>query len=139
MVAYLVSLYNVGQGNNTSNNQIQEAIWTILDPSAEEAVIDPSGVNAASYMEQAVSWYTSMNGNQAALNSFLSNFEIVSDPNMTFSQWIGNRRVSGTDRNDAGAARRGMDAALFTGRGLPGGAAKRDQPVQQPSVDACIS
>lgn len=89
MVAYLVSLYNVGQGSNTSNNQIQEAIWTILDPSAEKALINPDGVNAAGYMEQAVSWYTSMNANQAALNSFLSNFEIVSGSNMTFSNGLG--------------------------------------------------
>ena len=89
MVAYLVSLYNVGQGSNTSNNQIQEAIWTILDPSAEKAVINPYGVNAASYLEQAVTWYTSMNANQAALNSFLSHFEIVSDSNMTFSNGLG--------------------------------------------------
>ena len=34
MVAYLVSLYNVAQGGTTSNNQIQEAIWTIMDPTA---------------------------------------------------------------------------------------------------------
>jgi hypothetical protein len=83
MAAYLVSLYNLGQGNSTSNNQIQEAIWTILDPSAEGPVIDPSGVNPDSYLEQAVSWYNSMSGNQTALNSFLSRFEIVSDPSMT--------------------------------------------------------
>jgi hypothetical protein len=89
MVAYLVSLYNLGQGGNTSNNQIQEAIWTILDPSAEKALINPDGVNAAGYLEQAVSWYTSMNANQAALNSFLSNFEIVSSSNMTFSNGLG--------------------------------------------------
>ena len=89
MVAYLVSLYNQGQGNNTSNNQIQEAIWTIMDPKAEGAVIDPSGVNASSYLEQAVTWYTSMNANQSSLNSFLSKFEIVSAANMTFSHGLG--------------------------------------------------
>ena len=83
MAAYLVSLYNVSQGNNTANNQIQEAIWTIMDPAAEGPVIDPSGVNPDSYLEQAVSWYNSMSGNQTALNSFLSQFEIVSDPSMT--------------------------------------------------------
>ena len=83
MAAYLVSLYNQGLGDNTSNNQIQEAIWTILDPSAEGPVIDPSGVNPDSYLEQAVSWYNSMSGNPGALNSFVSQFEIVSDPTMT--------------------------------------------------------
>jgi hypothetical protein len=83
LAAYLVSLYNVGQGNSTSNNEIQEAIWTIMDPAAEGPVIDPSGVSPDSYLEQAVSWYNSMSGNQTALNSFLSRFEIVSDPSMT--------------------------------------------------------
>jgi hypothetical protein len=89
MVAYLVSLYNQGQGNNTSNNQIQEAIWSIMDPKAEGAVIDPSGVNPSNYLEQAVTWYTSMNANQSALNSFLSKFEVVSAANMTFSHGLG--------------------------------------------------
>jgi hypothetical protein len=89
MAAYLVSLYNVGQGNNTPNNGIQEAIWTILDPTAEGAVIDPSGVNPDSYLEQAVNWYTSMNATPSALNSFLSQFEILSDPSMTFNNGLG--------------------------------------------------
>ncbi len=83
MAAYLVSLYNVSQGSTTANNQIQEAIWTLLDPAAEGPVIDPSGVNPDSYLEQAVNWYNSMSGNQSALNSFLSQFRIVSDPSMT--------------------------------------------------------
>jgi hypothetical protein len=89
MAAYLVSLYNVGQGNNTSNNQIQEAIWTLLDPTAQGAAIDPSGVNPDSYLENAVTWYTTMNANQGALNSFLSQFEILSDPSMTFNNGLG--------------------------------------------------
>jgi len=89
MVAYLVSIYNLGQGGNTSNNQIQEAIWTIMDPTAEKALINPDNVNAACYLEQAVSWYTSMNANQTALNSFLSQFEIVSGSNMTFTNGLG--------------------------------------------------
>ncbi len=91
MVAYLVSLYNVSQGGNTANNQIQEAIWTIMDPKADGAVIDPSGVNPAGYLEQAVSWYTSMNApaNIGALNSFLSRFQVVSPANMSFSNGLG--------------------------------------------------
>ena len=89
MVAYLVSLYNQSLGDNTSNNQIQEAIWTLMDPTAQGAVIDPSGVNPTGYLEQAVTWYTSMNANPSALNSFLSHFEVVSDPSMTFSRGLG--------------------------------------------------
>jgi hypothetical protein len=91
MAAYLVSLYNVGQGATTSNNEIQEAIWTIMDPTAEGAVIDPSGLSPDSYLEQAASWYTGMNtpGNQSALNSFLSQFEIVSSPKMTYTNGLG--------------------------------------------------
>lgn len=78
MVAYLVSLYNVAAGNTTSNNQIQEAIWTLMDPTAEGAVIDPS-INPTSYLEQAATWY--LGG--GATNSFLSQFEVVSDATMT--------------------------------------------------------
>lgn len=91
MVAYLVSLYNPSLGGNTTNNQIQEAIWTIMDPAAEGAVINPSGLSPDSYLEQAANWYMGMNkpGNQGALNSFLSQFEIVSSANMTFSNGLG--------------------------------------------------
>jgi hypothetical protein len=91
MAAYLVSLYNVSAGGSTSNNQIQEAIWSIMDPKAEGAVINPSGTNPDSYLEQAASWYASMNtsGNLGSLNSFLSQFEVVSSANMTFSNGLG--------------------------------------------------
>lgn len=89
MVAYLVSLYNVSQGASTANNGIQEAIWTLLDPAADGPVINPSGVSPDSYLEQAVTWYGSMSGDQTALNSFLSQFEVVSDSNMTFSNGLG--------------------------------------------------
>lgn len=89
MVAYLVSQYNLA--NNTTaiknaNNQIQEAIWTLMDPTVEGAVIDPSGLSADSYLEQAASWVQGMNspGNQSALDAFLAHFEVVSDSTMTF-------------------------------------------------------
>lgn len=89
MVAYLVSQYNLA--NNTTpiknaNNQIQESIWTLMDPTVEGPVIDPSGLNPDSYLEQAASWVQAMNtpGNQNALNAFLAHFEVVSDSTMTF-------------------------------------------------------
>jgi len=89
MAAYLVSLYSQPQGASTSNNEIQEAIWTLMDPKAEGSVPDPSGVNPDSYLEQAAAWYNSMSGNPTALNSFLSQFEIVSDANMSFRDGLG--------------------------------------------------
>src|ERR1700722_11541599 len=91
MAAYLVSLYNVVKGSNPSNNEIQEAIWTIMDPKAEGAVINPSGLSPDSYLEQAASWYMGMNtpGNQGALNSFLSQFEIVTSPKLTYVNGLG--------------------------------------------------
>jgi hypothetical protein len=91
MAAYLVSLYNVGKGATASNNEIQEAIWTIMDPKAEGAVIDPSGLSPDSYLEQAASWYMGMNtpGNLTALNTFLSQFEIVTYPKLTFVNGLG--------------------------------------------------
>jgi hypothetical protein len=62
-----------------------------MDPTAEGPAIDPSGLNPDSYLEQAANWYGSMNtvGNQNVLNSFLSQFEIVSAANMTFSNGLG--------------------------------------------------
>ncbi len=91
MAAYLVSLYNTAQGDSSSNNQIQEAIWTELDPKAEGPVIDPSHQNASADLEKAATWYTTMNtpANLASLNSFLSKFEIVSDENMIFKNGLG--------------------------------------------------
>jgi hypothetical protein len=89
MVADLVSLYNVSQGGTTANNQIQEAIWTLMDPAAQGPVIDPSGVNPDNYLEQAAGWYMANSGNQIAMNNFLSGFEVISDPSMTFSNGLG--------------------------------------------------
>jgi len=92
MAAYLVSLYNPSLGNNTSNNQIQEAIWMDLDPKSEGAAIDPSHSNASSDLEQAANWYSSMNtsANLGSLNSFLAQFEIVSPSDMNFTNGLGN-------------------------------------------------
>ncbi len=94
MAAYLESLYDLSDGSNTANNDIQDAIWTILDPVADVnaygAVSDP-GYDGTSYIEQAASWYMAMDNaaNLAALNNFLSHFEIVSDSTMTFSNGLG--------------------------------------------------
>jgi|HubBroStandDraft_6_1064221.scaffolds.fasta_scaffold52962_3 hypothetical protein len=88
MAAYLVSLFNMSLGNNTTNNEIQEAMWSILDPKTI-APYNPAGVNDAAYLEQAASWYNGISTNQTALNTFLSQFEIVSPANMTFSNGRG--------------------------------------------------
>ncbi len=91
MAAYLVSLYNVGQGNDTANNEIQEAIWTLMDPTADHGAPNPDHVDPTSYLEQAVTWYETMNaaGNGNELNSFLAGFEIVSPTNMKFKKGLG--------------------------------------------------
>jgi hypothetical protein len=87
MVAYLVSQYNILNGNTTANNQIQEAIWTLMDPAAYATatpvaitLINPSatGVPTAD-LEAAANWY--LGG--GATNAFLSQFEVVSDIYMT--------------------------------------------------------
>jgi hypothetical protein len=91
MAAYLVSLYNLSLGSNTSNNQIQQSIWGLMDPKAEGTPSNPLNVNDTSYLEQAAAWYTSMNtvGNQTTLNTFLSKFLVVSPSNMTFTNGLG--------------------------------------------------
>jgi hypothetical protein len=86
MVAYLVSLYNIPQNGNSTvnaaNNQIQEAIWTLMDPASygSGALIDPSGFGVPTAdLEAAANWY--LGG--GATNTFLSQFEVVSDATMT--------------------------------------------------------
>lgn len=91
MVAYLVSLYNVAAGATTANDKIQEAIWTLMDPTAEGPALNPDSINPTSDLEAAAGWYATMSapGNTNALNSFLAQFEIVSDPTMTFTNGLG--------------------------------------------------
>jgi hypothetical protein len=91
MVAYLASLYNVTAGATAANDEIQEAIWTLLDPKAQGPALNPDNINPTSDLEAAASWYTTMNepGNISALNAFLANYEIVSDPTMIFSNGLG--------------------------------------------------
>jgi hypothetical protein len=89
MAAYLVSQYNLANNTTTlqnDNNEIQEALWTLMDPKADGPVVDPSGLSPDSYLEQAASWYVGMNnpGNIAALNAFLAHYEVVSDATMSF-------------------------------------------------------
>jgi hypothetical protein len=83
MAAYLVSQYSIPGGNSESNNQIQEAIWTLMDPAAYGSgtpLIDPSGyAQPTTDLEAAAFWYSE----GGATNAFLSQFEVVSDANMT--------------------------------------------------------
>jgi hypothetical protein len=90
MVAYLDSLYNISQGGNTANNQIQQAIWTLMDPKAETVgLTDPSGVDPTSYLEKAVTWYNGIDGNQSALNTFMSQFQVIDSNTMTVANGFG--------------------------------------------------
>ncbi|HTC34877.1 MAG TPA: hypothetical protein VK724_15980 [Bryobacteraceae bacterium] len=97
MVAWLVSQYNIPQNANptvnAANNQIQEAIWTLMDPRAyaslywQHPLIDPSGLGQPTAdLEAAANWY--LGG--GATNSFLSHFEVVSDVNMAANPYHGN-------------------------------------------------
>jgi len=91
MAAYLVSQYNVGLGNSLSNETLQEAIWTLLDPKAEGRAPNPNGVNPTVDLENAANWYSTMNtaANDGALNSFLANYEIVSAAGMKLRRGLG--------------------------------------------------
>jgi hypothetical protein len=91
MVAYLTSLYDVGKGSDAYNDRIQEAIWTLMDPTVSGPAPDAYGINPTADLEAAANWYSTMNtpANLNALNSFLANYEIVSDANMTFKNGLG--------------------------------------------------
>ncbi len=79
MAAFLVSQYQQAQGNNAYNNGIQAAIWDILDPSSYAAA--PNYASPTEALELAAEWYNNPNSDK----SFLANFRIVSDANMTWS------------------------------------------------------
>lgn len=88
MVAYLISLYNIAQNSNSSvnlaNNEIQESIWTLMDPMnySTPKPLNPVPLTASQfdpYLEQAADWLSG----GGATTSFLSNFEVVSDTAMT--------------------------------------------------------
>jgi hypothetical protein len=85
MAAYLISLYNVPQNSNssvhTANNEIQEAIWTLMDPASYPLPkpLNPDSLDPSTDLEKAADWY---NGG-GATTAFLSRFEVVSDVNMT--------------------------------------------------------
>jgi hypothetical protein len=89
MVAYLDTLYvQTNQNTNptlTDNNEIQNAIWSLLDPAGE--TVPNTGYNGASYLEQAVTWYLAMDTapNLTALNAFLADFDILSPTSMKCS------------------------------------------------------
>lgn len=78
MAAFLVSLYQLGQGSNTNNNGIQAAIWDIFDPTSSPAA--PNYANASSALEQAAEWFANPNSDK----SFLADFLIISDSTMTW-------------------------------------------------------
>jgi len=83
MAAYLVSTYNVPAGNVGYNEGIQQAIWEILDPTTSNALLsnisDATDLNNA--LSAAATWYSGTTVGQR--NAFLSNYEILSDPNMS--------------------------------------------------------
>jgi hypothetical protein len=91
MVAFLISQYNRAGGDSAANNEIQAAIWTLMDPSIypNPKPLNPDSLDVTADLKLAAEWY--MNG--GATTSFLSNFAIVSDANMlagtSASGWVG--------------------------------------------------
>lgn len=84
MAAYLTSQYDLSKGANTANSDLQLAIWALMDPKANSMSISSNKVTTD--LESAANWYTTMNvtGNLGALNTFLNQFEVLSDPSMTY-------------------------------------------------------
>ena len=91
MVAFLVSQYNRAGGDSAANNEIQAAIWTLMDPSIypNPKPLNPDSLDVTSDLKAAADWFQ----NGGATTAFLSNFEIVSDANMlagtSASGWVG--------------------------------------------------
>jgi hypothetical protein len=86
LVAYLVSQYNVGVGVTAANDELQKAIWTLMDPSGETINISGYPSDVSSDLLAAENWYLGIETNTSALNAFLMKFEVVSDSTMTGSR-----------------------------------------------------
>jgi len=80
MAAYLVSQYNVPNGNSASNNGMQQAIWDILDPKGQASFAEFGGSNTNTGLSAAASWFN--NTSSSGRDTFLANYRIVSDTSM---------------------------------------------------------
>src|ERR1700680_70847 len=84
MVAYLITQYHTldNPTNDPYNNGIQEAIWTLMDPTAidptSSVVTLPNIGDPTTGLQHAAQWYANPNSDK----SFLANFRIISDPAM---------------------------------------------------------
>jgi hypothetical protein len=83
MAAYLVSHYDLGGGNNAANNNIQMAIWEMLDPLSypNPLSINPSA-SPTDALEMAADWYH--DNSEGQREAYLQDYRIVSDATMTF-------------------------------------------------------
>jgi hypothetical protein len=85
MAAYLVMQYHLQDvpTDDPYNDGIQEAIWTLMDPTGLTATVDPSASpttlpnvgDGTSALKQAAQWYTNANSDK----SFLASFHILSE------------------------------------------------------------
>lgn len=83
MAGYLVSQYNLAGGNNAANNNIQMAIWELLDPVSYKTTpisLNPSA-QPTEALEMAADWYGGTN--ETDREAFLQDYRIVSDATMT--------------------------------------------------------
>ncbi len=113
MAAYLVSTYqtNIGVGNGNPNPSynagVQEAIWEILDPSANSSIsavlggglgVPLTSTYVTDALHGAAAWLSPLVSGGASgitfLNAFLANYRVVSDATMT-SCGDGSNRLCG--------------------------------------------
>jgi hypothetical protein len=88
MAAYLTTTYKLASSATSRlyNDGVQDAIWQLLDPKGESALLpkEPTGVDPSAALKSAAQWYTKSVANNT-LNSFLTNFRIVSDTSLKTS------------------------------------------------------
>jgi hypothetical protein len=85
MVAYLVMQYHTQDipTNDAYNNGIQEAIWTLMNPTIGDATVTPVVTlpnigDATTGLKQAAQWYT----NSQSDKSFLASFQVITQTTM---------------------------------------------------------
>jgi hypothetical protein len=85
MAAYMVNQYHLADipTNDPYNNGIQQAIWTLLNPTAADPTLSPAAPlpnigDPTSALKQAAQWYANPNSDK----SFLASIRIISDATM---------------------------------------------------------
>jgi hypothetical protein len=82
LAAYLTTQYTFTSGVTTADDEIQNAIWTLLDTDGTSGFPGGDALGTGTYIAQALNWFTAAQTN-ATLASFESDIRIFTSTNTT--------------------------------------------------------